>query len=165
MLRKITNSGLLADRPNPLTVPNTYYFATDEGIYYSAEGENWVERAVDVDDITPETEAVLACGISHTGAIDPLKTGAAPVDNLSGTITAGGTAQVVSEANDSRRFFLFQNISDTDMYIGVGVTPTVGTGLLLAKNGGTLTCDSFVPVEEIQVICATTGKAFTAFES
>jgi hypothetical protein len=165
MLRKITNSGLLADRPNPLAVPNTYYFATDEGKYYSSEGEQWVERIIDVDDISPEAESVLTCGLSHTGAIDPIKVGAAPVTNLSDTITAGGTAQVVSVANDSRRFFLFQNISDTDMYVGVGVTPTVGTGLLIAKNGGTLTCDSFVPVEEIQVICATTGKVFTAFES
>ena len=165
MLRKITNSGLLADRPNPLAVPNTYYFATDESKYYSAEGEQWVERIVDVDDVSPEAEAVLTCGLSHTGAIDPVKVGAAPVTNLSGTIAVGGTAQVVSVANDSRRFFLLQNISDTDMYVGVGVTPTVGTGLLIAKNGGTLTCDSFVPVEEIQVICATTGKAFTSFES
>jgi hypothetical protein len=165
MLRKITNSGLLANRPSPLAVPNTYYFATDEGKYYSAEGEQWVERVVDVDDVTPEAEAVLSCGLSYTGAIDPIKVGAAPVENLSGTITAGGTAQVVSTANTSRRFFLFQNISDTDMYVGIGVTPTVGTGLLIAKNGGTLTCDSFVPVEEIKVICVSSGKGFTALEA
>jgi hypothetical protein len=165
MPRKITHSGLLADRPSPFSVPNSYYFASDEGKYYSAEGERWVERIVDVDDLAPDTEAYLACGITHTGAIDPIKVGAGPVDNQSGTITAGGTAQVVSAANDSRRYFMFQNISDTDMYVGVGYTPEVGLGLLISKNGGTLTCDSFVPVEEIKVVCATTGKKFTAFEA
>lgn len=165
MLRKITNSGPLADRPNPLAVPNTYYFATDEGKYYSSEGERWVERTVDVDDVSPESEAILSCGLSYTGAIDPIKVGAAPVDNLSGTISTSNTAQVIAEANDSRRFFFFQNVSNVDMYLGVGFTPTVGTGILIARSGGTLTCDSFVPVEEIKVICESSDKAFTAFEA
>lgn len=167
MLRKITHSGLLADRPNPLAVPNSYYFATDEGKYYSSEGTNWVERIVDHDDLAPDTEAVIACGISHTGAIDPIKIGSGPVTDKSGTIAAVGVAQTVSAANDERRFFMLQNISDTDMYVGVGVdyTLTVGSGLLIAKNGGTLTCDSFVPIQEIKVICASAGKKFTAFEA
>ena len=165
MPRKITHSGLLADRPNPLSVPNSYYFATDEGKYYSSEGERWVERIVDVDDLAPDTEAYLACGITHTGAIDPIKIGAGPVSNLSGEITVAGTSQNVSEANENRRYFILQNISDTDMYVGVGYTPEVGLGLLIAKNGGTLTCDSFVPSEEINVICSTVGKKFTAFEA
>jgi hypothetical protein len=156
MLRKITYSGPLADRPNPLAVPNSYYFATDEGKYYSSEGTNWVERIVDVDDIAPD---------SHTGAIDPIKIGSGPVTDKSGTIATGGTAQTVSSANPERRFFMLQNISDTDMYVGVGYTPAAGLGLLIAKNGGTLTCDSFVPIEEIKVICASSGKKFTAFEA
>jgi hypothetical protein len=165
MLRKITYSGLLADRPSPFSVPNSYYFATDEGKYYSSEGDRWVERIVDHDDLAPDTEAVIACGISHTGAIDPIKIGSGPVLDKSGTIATGGTAQTVSAANAERRFFMLQNISDTDMYVGVGYTPEVGLGLLIAKNGGTLTCDSFVPIEEIKVICASPGKKFTAFEA
>lgn len=168
MLRKITYSGLLADRPSPFSVPNSYYFATDDGpngTYYSSEGDRWVERIVDHDDLAPDTEAVISCGISHTGAIDPIKIGSGPVTDKSGTIATGETAQTVSAANAERRFFLLQNISDTDMYVGVGYTPTVGSGLLIAKNGGTLTCDSFVPIEEIKVICASSGKKFTAFEA
>lgn len=165
MLRKITYSGLLADRPNALAVPNSYYFATDEGKYYSSEGTNWIERIVDHDDLAPDTEAVIACGISHTGAIDPIKIGSGPVQNKSGAISSGGTAQTVSAANEERRFFMLQNISDADMYVGVGYTPEVGLGLLIAKNGGTLTCDTFVPVEEIKVICASSGKKFTSFEA
>lgn len=165
MLRKITYSGPLADRPSPFSVPNSYYFDTDEGKYYSSEGDKWVERIVDVDDIAPDTEAYLACGISHTGAIDPIKIGSGPVLDKSGTIAIEGTAQTVSAANDERRFFLLQNISDTDMYVGVGYPPTVGSGLLIAKNGGTLTCDSFVPIAEIKVVCASAGKKFTSFEA
>jgi hypothetical protein len=165
MLRKITNSGLLADRPNPLAVPNTYYFATDEGKYYSSEGEQWVERTVDVDDVSPESETILACGLSYTGAIDPIKVGAAPIQDYSGSIAVSETSQTVLEANPERRFFIFQNISDTDMYIGVGTEAVVGEGLLIAKNGGSLTCDNFTPIEEINVACLSSGKLFTAFEA
>lgn len=165
MLRKITYSGLLADRPSPFSVPNSYYFATDVNKYFSSEGDRWVERIVDHDDLAPDTEAVLACGISHTGAIDPIKIGSGPVVDRRGTIAAGGTAQTVSARNEERRFFMLQNISDADMYVGVGYTPEVGLGLLIAKNGGTLTCDTFVPIDEIKVICASSGKKFTSFEA
>lgn len=165
MLRKITNSGLLAARPSPLTVPNTYYFATDENKYYSAEGEQWVEREVDVNDITPEAEAVLNCGLSYTGAIDPIKVGASPVINKSGTIASAGVSQTVSNANVERRYFIFQNVSDTDMYVSVGSSAAVGSGFLISKNGGSLTCDSFVPIEQINVACSSSAKAFTAFEA
>lgn len=165
MLRKITRSGLYADIGSPFASVGAYYYATDQEKYYYSEGDGWVEREVDLDDLSPDTETYLACGISHTGAIDPIKIGSGPVTGKSGTIATGGTAQTVSAANAERRFFMLQNISDTDMYVGVGYTPTVGSGLLIAKNGGTLTCDSFVPIEEIKVICASSGKKYTAFEA
>ncbi|NDC26013.1 MAG: hypothetical protein EBZ49_18040, partial [Proteobacteria bacterium] len=46
------------------------------------------------------------------------------VTNRSSTITTGGTSQQVAASNTSRKYFLIQNISDTDMYLGVGYTPT-----------------------------------------
>jgi hypothetical protein len=165
MLRKITRSGLYADIGSPFASVGAYYYATDQEKYYYSEGSSWVEREVDLDDLSPDTETYLACGISHTGAIDPIKIGSGPVENRSGTIAAGGVAQTVSSANPERRFFMLQNISDTDMYVGVGYTPAAGLGLLIAKNGGTLTCDSFVPIEEIKVVCASAGKKFTSFEA
>ena len=88
------------------------------------------------------------------------------VTNRSSTITTGGTSQQVAASNTSRKYFLIQNISDTDMYLGVGYTPTTTTGILLAKSGSGITFESgFIPTSAINVLCATTGKAFVALEA
>ncbi|NBW17033.1 MAG: hypothetical protein EBR82_54560 [Caulobacteraceae bacterium] len=87
------------------------------------------------------------------------------VTNRSSTITTGGTSQQVAASNTSRKYFLIQNISDTDMYLGVGYTPTTTTGILLSKNGSGITFESgFIPTSAINILCATTGKAFVALE-
>ncbi|MBU3721210.1 MAG: hypothetical protein FGM22_10780 [Burkholderiaceae bacterium] len=87
------------------------------------------------------------------------------VTNRSSTITTGGTSQQVAASNTSRKYFLIQNISDTDMYLGVGYTPTTTTGILLSKNGSGITFESgFIPTSAINVLCATTGKAFVSLE-
>lgn len=174
MPRKITNSGLLADRPLAIAAPNTYYFATDNGKYYSSDGENWVERQVDVDDLSPETDAILICGISSTGSIDPVKlnpggslqigAGAGEVANRSGTIASGNVSQKVADANTSRKFLYLLNHSNTDMYVGIGFTPTTSNGMLLLKDGGSITFDSFVPSQQINIVCASASKVFTALE-
>jgi hypothetical protein len=85
--------------------------------------------------------------------------------NRSTTITAGGTSQQVAAANTSRNYLLIQNISDTAMYVGIGYTPTTTTGLLLSASGGGIVFEtSFIPTQAINVLCATTGKAFVAWE-
>src|SRR4051812_40705374 len=46
----------------------------------------------------------------------------------SGTITTGAAAQQVMAANAKRRLIIFQNVSDTDMWINIGATATAGAG-------------------------------------
>jgi hypothetical protein len=81
------------------------------------------------------------------------------------TITAGATAQDVFDVFPLRQALFFQNHSDTDMWINFDITavaaqPSIkilaGTGLVLEG--------SEVSGGKVSVICATTGKAFTAKE-
>jgi len=81
------------------------------------------------------------------------------------TITTGGTHQQVFASNANRKFLLVQNVSDTDMNLGIGYNPTASTGIFLAKNGSGVVFESnFIPTQEIRILCATTGKAFVALE-
>lgn len=81
------------------------------------------------------------------------------------TITTGGTDQQVFAANANRKFLLIQNVSDTDMNLGIGYNPTASTGIFLAKSGSGIVFESgFIPTQEIRILCATTGKAFVALE-
>lgn len=83
--------------------------------------------------------------------------------DISGTITAGDTSQLVAAANLTRKALDFQNISDTVMWI----TETLG-----AAAADTSGCWAVSPGDvwaagtnrAIYVICATTGKNFTALE-
>ena len=83
------------------------------------------------------------------------------------SITTGGTHQQVFAANSSRKYLLIQNISDTDMYLGLGFNPsnTTPAGLLLAKSGGGIVFESsYIPTSEVRIVCATTGKRFVALQ-
>jgi hypothetical protein len=87
------------------------------------------------------------------------------ITTRSSTITTGGTSQQVASSNTSRKYFAIQNISDTAMYLGVGYTPTSTTGILLTASGGGFIFEaSFIPTQAINILCATTGKAFVAWE-
>ena len=118
--------------------------------------------------LTVTSTRLLVDGSGVTQPVSGTVTANSPsgtVTNLSSTITTGGTSQLVAASNTSRKYFLIQNISDTDMYLGVGYTPTTTTGILLAKNGGGITFESgFIPTSAINVLCATTGKAFVALQ-
>lgn len=105
-----------------------------------------------------DIKADLANGVTSLGTKGSITT-------RSGTITTGGTSQQVAASNSSRVYFAIQNISDTDMYLGVGFTPTTTTGILLSKGGGGFVFESgFIPTQAINLLCATTGKAFVAWE-
>ena len=57
-----------------------------------------------------------------------------PLVNLSGSIAAGGTAQLVCPQMPTRAYLLFQNTSDTVMYVGIG-----GATATVAVSSGALT--------------------------
>jgi len=126
----------------------------------------------DVDDI----RADLANGVAVTGtfyqATQPVSgsvTALPQTGNVTEastkTITTGGTHQQVFASNANRKFLLVQNVSDTDMNLGIGYNPSATTGIFLAKSGSGIVFESgFIPTQEIRILCATTGKAFVALE-
>jgi len=90
--------------------------------------------------------------------------GAAFIDK-SGTIAVGGTSQVVSAALNTRRYLVFQNHSDTDMWINFGTAAVAGQpSVKIFANGGAYE-PLVAPFGSINVICATGGKTFTCKEA
>jgi len=89
--------------------------------------------------------------------------GNVPVDG-GGTITTGGTSQVIFAANESRRSFEFQNTSDTVMYLDFGQAATsTGTKSFVIQPGGYYGHPvNFPYTTSITVLCATTGKTYVA---
>lgn len=83
----------------------------------------------------------------------------------SGTITTGGTAQSVAASLTTRKYFLFQNHSDTVMWINFGATAVADQPSIKVDAGAGFTFEgSFCSNQSVSVICATTGKKFTAKE-
>lgn len=117
----------------------------------------------DVDDI----RADMANGVSVSGSVTGLSDKGSVSEASTQSITTGGTHQQVFASNASRKFLLIQNISDTDMYLGIGFNPsnTTPAGILLAKGGSGVVFESnYIPTSEIRIVCATTGKRFVALE-
>lgn len=88
--------------------------------------------------------------------------------DLSGTITSGGDAQDIAGFNPARRSIYIQNISDTPMWVAFGVDATEASPSIYIPDGEDLTLGEGyreLIVRRISVIGATTGKAFTAFDS
>ena len=81
----------------------------------------------------------------------------------SGTVTTGGTAQQVSAANASRKGFSFQNNSDTDMWLSELATAVASQPSIKIAAGAYYEFPYAFP-GALSLICATTGKTFTARE-
>jgi len=115
----------------------------------------------DVDDIRVD----MANGVSVSGTITADSNRGNVSEASTKTITTGGTHQQVFASKADRKFLLVQNVSDTDMNLGIGYNPSATTGIFLGKNGsGVVFESSFIPTQEIRILCATTGKAFVALE-
>lgn len=114
---------------------------------------------------TSEVIQTGAGGIRYvtTGMLSGTDSWSTPTD-ASSTITLGGTSQEVLAANSARTGILFQNISNTDMYLNTTGTATTGAGSYLIKaDGGAY--ETPIGIKDslaISVLCSTTGKAFTA---
>lgn len=82
-------------------------------------------------------------------------------------VAASNTAQIVFSGKSDRKFLLVQNLSDTPMYLGIGVvpSPTTPQGIFLAPNGGGFVAESsIVPNSEIQIACSAASKRFHAIQ-
>lgn len=88
------------------------------------------------------------------------------ITNRSGTIAVRDVSQLVMPANTQRNYILVQNLSTAkDMYLGIGFTPTLLTGVHLPpKGGGIVFEDSCVPVEAIYIVGDRAGDNFVALE-
>lgn len=85
----------------------------------------------------------------------------------SSDITAGGTSEQVFASNTSRVYLLVQNVSDTDMWVNFGTAAVQDQpSILLKAGGGAFSAEgNFVPSGSVNIICATTGKPYTAKEA
>jgi len=92
----------------------------------------------------------------------PTKSAANPASESS-TITTGGTAQVLMEANSKRQGIEFYNNSSGSLWLNVVGTATAGGGSIEVRSGGYWS-PSVCPVTAISVIGATTAQAFTCWE-
>lgn len=85
------------------------------------------------------------------------------LNDRSGAITAGGTAQTVEAPNAGRSYILIQNVSVGDLWVDFGETAVVDAPSIKVAADASLVFDSgFVPSGAISVIGATTGQKFTA---
>ncbi len=78
------------------------------------------------------------------------------------TITLGGTSQVVFAALATRVYLFVINTSDTVMYLRMGSAAT-NTAIPLVAGGGFYE-PLIAPGASVNILCATTGKAFVAIQ-
>jgi len=84
-----------------------------------------------------------------------------PLKDKSGAITAGGTAQEAYAKNDAPKYYcLFQNNSDTVMYIDFGIPATADTGIKIAAGVAWEPPGGVIFAGALSVLCATTGKKY-----
>lgn len=85
----------------------------------------------------------------------------------SSTITAGGSSQEVMTDNVHRRYLFVQNVSSGRLWVNFAGTAAVqGQPSILLEPGDSLVMESsFVVVDDVTIIGATTGQAFTAKEA
>lgn len=137
MNRENTRSGLAADIGAADWYSEQYYYGTDTGVYYYSDGTSWTIKTFDA---------------AHS------------LHNHSSTITTGNTAQLITAASTKRKWLFFQNLSDTDMYLGIGYVPTTSNGMFITKSGGNIRFEVYVPTDAIHVLCASSSKAFVCLE-
>lgn len=118
------------------------------GIAFGAEGSDSV--AVDASNPLPVT---VIGGSSGT------------LVSRSGTITAGGAAQVIAAANAARKGYMIQNVSSGDLWFStLGPAVLNQPSIKLAAGQSYETPASGFGTGAISIIGATTGQAFAARE-
>jgi hypothetical protein len=87
------------------------------------------------------------------------------ITDRSGTIATLNVSQQVAAANESRAYFVFQNISDTTMYVNFDAAATVDSNSIKVNSNGSITFDSgWVPRGAVNVICSSASKKWVAKE-
>lgn len=95
-----------------------------------------------------------------------LMAGNGVVTDRSGTIVSAGVSQQVAPVNPTRKYFILQNTSDTEMWVNL-TTAAGGTGsgsIRLIPNASFVMENKFISIEPVNVMCAVAGKSFAAKE-
>jgi len=111
---------------------------------------------------------LIACSIPlpSDAAVVQTQPSPFPVTDASGTVTAGGTFQIVFAQNVARRDCAIENPTTATeaLYVHADAgSPTTANSFSLAP-GSTLNCQAYgiLTPDQVQVTAATTGHAFVA---
>ena len=118
----------------------------------------------------PQPTAITTFSQPVVGGSEVSKSNPVPVSgasgaltDVSGTITTGGTSQVLQAAQTTRKYIMIQNISSGNLYLNFTSAATTGEGSYELLPNGVFTMEgNFVSNEAINIIGATSGQAFTA---
>jgi hypothetical protein len=87
------------------------------------------------------------------------------ITNKSGTITLGGTSQLLAAGNTTRSYFFVQNISSDVLWIDFDVAAVQDQPSIKLLPAATFVMESgFVSTDSITIIGPTTGAKFVAKE-
>lgn len=102
--------------------------------------------------------------ITSANPIPTSKSARGNLTDRNGSITQANVSQQLAPANPNRSYFVFQNVSDTDMSLDFGIPAIIGTSFLVISKASFVMEDSFISTQAINVICASQGKAYAAKE-
>jgi len=102
--------------------------------------------------------------ITPTNPIPTSKVTRGNLTDRNGSITQANVSQQIAPANPNRNYFVFQNVSDTDMSLDFGIPAIIGTSFLVIAKASFVMEDSFISTQAINVICASQGKAYASKE-
>lgn len=128
-------------------------------------GPDGAKRRVD-----NNVQIVMGLNPDGSPSVGPIPVASSPLSGSlvddSGAIASGGAAQQVAPANATRRYFFFQNNSDTVMWINFGVAAVANEPSIKIAPGATYENPAhFCQNDFVSVMCATTAKTYTCKEA
>jgi hypothetical protein len=80
-------------------------------------------------------------------------------------VSVGSSSTQVLAANSNRKLLILVNDSDEDIYIALGATATLNSGIRLNKKGGSLTLDDPKYTGVVNAICLSGSKNLVGIEA
>jgi len=80
-------------------------------------------------------------------------------------VSVGSSNTQVLAANSSRKLLILVNDSDEDIYIALGATAILNSGIRLNKKGGSLTLDDPKYTGIVNAICSSGSKNLVGIEA
>lgn len=136
--------------------------ATQNSPVFTLQG-NRVRYVQTLTGVTSITRSVFRLQSSQTGFTSP--TGTLYTDRSGTTSATPSTSTTVANANQSRRYFIIQNVGTANIWINFTSAATAGSGsILIVPTGDYIMESSTITTEQINILSATASIAFTAKE-